>query len=73
MQNNTICISLPIREKLNLKKGDSVVLSMNDKGEVRMIKAVTSLEELIGIGKETFKALGGGEAFIKSEREAWAE
>jgi hypothetical protein len=34
---------------------------------------ITNLEELIGIGKDTFAALGGGEAFLKKERQAWPE
>ena len=71
MQNFTICIAQPIRESLNLKQGDQVMLSMNENGEVKLMKAITSLNELVGIGKKTFKALGGGEAFLKEERKQW--
>ena len=71
MQNYTICIAQPIREKLQWKQGDQLILSMDENGEVKLIKAITSLKELKGIGKKTFQALNGGEAFLKSEREAW--
>ena len=72
MQNYTICIAQPIREQLNLNRGDQVVLSMNEAGEVKLMKAVNSLKDLVGIGKDTFKALGGGERFLKEEREQWS-
>ncbi len=48
-----------------------MILSMNKNGTVKVIKGVSSLDELRGIGKETFKALGGGEAFLKKERALW--
>ena len=71
MQNFTICIAQPIRDHLELKKGDEVILSMDESGEVKMMKGVSSLDDLFGTGKETFKALGGGAAFLKKEREQW--
>ena len=71
MQNFTICIAQPIRDRLNLKKGDEVILSMNESGEVKLMKGVGSLEELVGMGKKTLKALGGGKAFLKKERKQW--
>ncbi len=72
MHNFTICIAQPIRTRMNLKKGDQVILSMDESGEVKLSKAVSSLEDLIGIGKASFEALGGGEAFLKEERQQWA-
>jgi AbrB family looped-hinge helix DNA binding protein len=71
MQNFTICVPQPIRENLGVKQGDQVILSIDKSGEVKLMKAITTLDELIGIGEKTFKALGGGEAFIKSERKQW--
>lgn len=71
MQNFTICIAQPIREQLELKQGDQVILTMNKQGEVKLTKGVGSLEELVGIGKKTFKALGGGEVYLKKERKQW--
>jgi bifunctional DNA-binding transcriptional regulator/antitoxin component of YhaV-PrlF toxin-antitoxin module len=71
MQNFTICIAQPIREQLDLKQGDHVILSMNKKGEVKITKGVSSLEDFIGVGEKTFEALGGGEAYLKQERKNW--
>lgn len=71
MQNFTVCITQPIRERMNLKRGDHVVLSMDESGEVKLTKAVSTLDELTGIGKKSFEALGGGEAFLKNERKGW--
>ena len=69
--NYTICITLPIREKAHLKPQDKVVLSVNEQGEIRITKMPKTLRELSGHGKDVFKALGGGEAFIKKERASW--
>ncbi len=71
MQNFTICISQPIRDKLKLEQGDHVILSMNERGEVSLTKGVSSLRDLIGVGAKTFKELGGGENFLKKERQSW--
>lgn len=51
MQNFTICISQPIRERMNLAKGDQVILSMDAKGNVSLLKGLTGLDGLVGIGK----------------------
>jgi hypothetical protein len=45
--------------------------NMNEKGEVQLMKAVGSLEDLVGIGEKSFKRLGGGEKFLKNERAQW--
>ncbi|OGX39547.1 MAG: hypothetical protein A2984_02510 [Omnitrophica WOR_2 bacterium RIFCSPLOWO2_01_FULL_41_12] len=71
MQNFTICIAQPIRDHLELKKGDEVILSMDENGEIKLMKGVSSLGDLVGIGKKSLKALGGGEAFLKKERKQW--
>lgn len=71
MQNYTICIAQPIREQLKWKQGDQLILSLDENGEVKIMKAITSLDELVGIGEETFKALGGGEKFLANERKNW--
>lgn len=71
MQNFTVCISRPIRERMKLKKGDQIILSMDQNGEVKLMKAISSLDELTGIGKKSFEALGGGEHFLKNERKQW--
>lgn len=71
MQNFTICISQPIRDQLKLEQGDHVILSLNEKGEVSLTKGVSSLQDLVGLAKDTFKELGGGESFLKKERASW--
>ena len=71
MQNFTVCISQPIRDRMNIKKGDQVIISMDQNGEVKLTKAISSLDELAGIGEKSFKLLGGGEAFLKNERKEW--
>lgn len=71
MQNFTICISKPIREKLQIKRGDEMILTLTPQGELKLVKAITTLNGLVGMGKKTFKALGGGESFIKKERAQW--
>ena len=71
MQNYTICITLPIRLRANLKPKDKVILSAYQNGEITITKAPQKLEDWVGHGKEVFKALGGGENFIKKERKSW--
>lgn len=71
MQNFTICLPKAIREKMQVKKGDSIIVSINEEGEVRMLKGVTTLSGLFGIGKKTFDSLGGAKKFIESERNNW--
>ena len=73
MQNFTICIAQPIREQMDLKQGDQVILSMDAKGQVKLTKGYANLEDLLGMSKNQFKTLGGGEAFLKKERAQWKE
>lgn len=47
------------------------MLSMDENGEVKLTKAVSTVKDLIGIGKKSFKRLGGGENFLKNERKQW--
>jgi hypothetical protein len=56
---------------MNLKKGDQIMLSMDENGEVKLTKAISTVKDLIGIGKKSFKRLGGGENFLKNERKQW--
>lgn len=73
MHNFTICISQPIRERMKLKKGDQVVLSMDENGEVKLSKGIADLDGLVGIGKNTFKTADGWEKFINKQREEWGK
>src|SRR5664279_2163340 len=60
------------------RRGDSTVRIVAGEVQkaVRLVNAVqpageSPLLRLWGIGKEVFQSLGGGEAFIRSEREQW--
>lgn len=44
---------------------------MKIKKDSQVIKGISSLDELIGIGEESFRKLGGGEAFLENERKGW--
>ncbi len=41
------------------------------KNNIKPLKLKTTLSEIIGMGKESFKSLGGGENFLKNERKQW--
>lgn len=71
MQNNTICIPKKLRQKLNIKPKDKLMVSL--KGESIQIKKYTpvTLNDLVGLGKDAYKFYGGGEAYLKKERESW--
>lgn len=71
MQNNTICIPKKLRQKLNIKPKDTLMVVL--KGDSIQIKKYrpTTLNDLVGIGKEAYKSYGGGEAYLKKERESW--
>ncbi len=71
MQNYTICLTKDIRKQLGVKKGDSLILSIDEDGLVRVSKSYDTLDSIVGIAKDTFAALGGGEKFLKDERSSW--
>jgi len=71
MQNNTICIPKKLRQKLNIKPKDKLMMIL--KGDSMQVKkySPTILKDLVGIGKEAYKSYGGGEAYLRKERESW--
>ena len=71
MQNNTICIPKKLRQKLDIKPKDKLMLIL--KGESIQIKKYqpVTLKDLVGIGKTAYKSYGGGEAYLKKERKSW--
>ncbi|MBT4384813.1 hypothetical protein HOD30_03620 [Candidatus Peregrinibacteria bacterium] len=71
MQNFTICIPSKIRKKLKIKKNDQMIVHLTENGTIELIRTPSNWEDLIGSGKNVFKQFGGGEAFLKAEREAW--
>lgn len=71
MKNNTICIPKKARTYLNLQKSDNVIITA--KNHYLMIKKAPNWKDLLGMGKKTFSALGGGEKFLKKERASWGK
>lgn len=66
-----ITIPKKVREKLGLKKGSKV--SIKEKGSGRaVLEPVDSLtEKYKGLGKETWKKLGGADKYLSQERSLW--
>jgi hypothetical protein len=54
-----------------LEPGDMTEASSKPQSPRQKIADGSGLEALFGIFEKEFKALGGGEAFLKAEREAW--
>lgn len=66
-----ITVPKEIREKLGLKKGSKV--SIKKKGENKAVLEPTEslVEKYKGLGKDTWKKLGGTEQYLKQERNSW--
>ena len=71
MKNNTICIPKSVREKLSLHESDIVIVRVRNQEAI--IRKAPTWHDLLGVGEKTFKALGGGEKFLKKERAAWGK
>lgn len=69
MQNHTICLPKEIRKAMQVAPQDFVVISMEN--NVIKLKKAPSWRSLKGKGKEVFKKLGGGEAYLNNERTTW--
>jgi len=69
--NGTVCIPKKLRKQMNLKAKDKVYFLLEANGKISMIKIPTTIDDLVGLGEKTFKALGGGEKFLKKERNLW--
>lgn len=69
MKNFTICIPKEIREKMSIKISDMLIISSQN--DQIVIQKTPSFEDLAGIGKKTFKKLGGGETYLQQERDSW--
>lgn len=72
---NQIVIPKEIRQALKLKQGSKVYIysSVRDK-KIVVDKAVEDpLEEMIGLGADIWKSLGGGDKYIREERASWGD
>jgi AbrB family looped-hinge helix DNA binding protein len=69
---NQIVIPAGVRQKLNLKKGVSVVMYALDENRAILSKQPKSYaESLRGLGKEVWEELGGSEKYLQNERNSW--
>jgi len=66
-----ITIPLDIRRSLGLHQGDSVVIALeNDKAVLRPVHG-GHVARMTGLGKDVWVSLGGGDAYLQSERASW--
>ncbi len=66
-----ITIPSDIRKMLGMRKGDRLVLEVED-GKVVMRRMDKSLAaHCAGLGKEVWDSLGGGDVYLERERATW--
>ncbi len=68
-----ITIPADIRRKLGLHQGDAVVIDLE--GDKAMLRPVHGghVQRMSGLGKDVWASLGGGDAYLQSERASWGE
>jgi len=67
-----IVIPAPVRERMHLRAGTKVTLyPLDDDYAIIAKRPVDPVSALKGLGKEVWQALGGGEKYIKQERNSW--
>ena len=69
MQNHTICLPKEIRNAINVAPQDFVMISMEN--NIIQLEKAPSWSSLGKKGKDVFKKLGGGEEYLKQERDSW--
>jgi len=68
---NQLTLPKEARRALGLKPGNSVIVVVMD-SEVRLYAKPKSVTDYMrGLGKEVWAALGGGDAYLKQERDSW--
>jgi len=66
-----ITIPVDIRRRLGLHQGDAVVIDLEgDKAVLRPVHG-GHVERMTGLGKDVWVRLGGGDAYLQSERASW--
>ncbi|MEK7620359.1 MAG: AbrB/MazE/SpoVT family DNA-binding domain-containing protein [Patescibacteria group bacterium] len=67
-----IVIPKDVRKKLDISPGMELDIEVVD-GDRAVVhtKDVSSVQALKGLGKETWKTLGGGDHYLKQERNTW--
>lgn len=67
-----IVVPKEVRKRMNLQAGTTVTLYLLDAQRAILVKHPNNyVAALKGLGKETWKALGGGDKYIKQERASW--
>lgn len=68
-----ITIPADIRRRLGLHQGDAVVIDLE--GNKAVLRPVHGghVQRMSGLGKDVWAKLGGGGAYLQSERESWGQ
>jgi len=66
-----ITIPADIRRRLDLHQGDAVVIDLE--GNKAVLRPVHGghVQRMSGLGKDVWARLGGGDAYLQSERDSW--
>jgi len=66
-----ITIPADIRRSLGLHQGDAIVIDLDgDKAVLRPVHG-GHVQRMSGLGKDVWGSLGGGDAYLQSERISW--
>ena len=68
---NQITIPKDVLEALRLKSGRRIIIERRKEGILLRPLKRSIAEEYYGYAKETWKKLGGGDRFLKRERDSW--
>lgn len=72
-ERNQMVLPKIAREALGVKPGGRVVVVVKG-DEVRLLARPESWTEYIdGLGEEVWRSLGGGEEFLRQERDSWGD
>jgi AbrB family looped-hinge helix DNA binding protein len=70
---NQIVMPRAVRETLHVKGGDKILFVIEGE-QVRVYAQPESIAKYsLGLGKETWRLLDGGEAHLRSERASWVD
>lgn len=68
---NQITIPKTILEKLNIKSGNKIIIEPSYDKIILRVPPKDLIKYYSGIAKKSFEKLGGGEAYLKKERDSW--
>ncbi len=72
---NQMVVPKEVRKRLHLGAGDKIVCEVENDYKASIVKSSTKgksvVDELCGLGKEVWDALGGADKYINDERNAW--